>query len=138
MQARVKVVLALGTTQTLAFGSTYYLPAILAVPMADTLELGVGAVYAAFSIALLVSGLLGPMVGSRIDRLGGRDVLIVSNLLFALGLGLLGVASEPVLLFAAWLVIGVGMGMGLYEAAFATLAGLYGQTTPAARSPASR
>ena len=132
MQARVKVVLALGTTQTLAFGSTYYLPAILAVPMAEALELGVGAVYAAFSIALLVSGLLGPMVGRRIDRLGGRDVLVVSNVLFALGLGLLGAASEPVLLVAAWLVIGVGMGLGLYEAAFATLAGLYGSN---ARSP---
>jgi MFS family permease len=130
--SRLQVVLALGTTQTLAFGSTYYLPAILAVPMADALEVGVGVVYAAFSIALLVSGLLGPAIGRRIDRLGGRDVLVVSNLLFALGLGLLGVTTEPVLLFAGWLIIGVGMGMGLYEAAFSTLAGLYGQ---AARSP---
>ncbi len=132
MQARLKVVLALGTTQTLAFGSTYYLPAILAVPMARSLDLGVGVVYAAFSLALLVSGLLGPVIGRRIDRLGGRDVLVASNLLFALGLGLLGLVQEPVLLFAAWLLIGIGMAMGLYEAAFATLAGLYGQ---AARSP---
>jgi MFS family permease len=132
MPSRLQVVLALGTTQTLAFGSTYYLPAILAVPMADALDLGTGTVYAAFSLALLVSGLLGPMIGRRIDRLGGRDVLVVSNLLFALGLGLLGVAEEPVLLFAAWLIIGIGMGMGLYEAAFATLAGLYGH---AARNP---
>ena len=132
MPSRLQVVLALGTTQTLAFGSTFYLPAILAVPMADALEVGVGMVYAAFSLALLVSGLLGPMIGRRIDRLGGRDVLIVSNLLFALGLGLLGVAEKPVLLFAAWLIIGVGMGMGLYEAAFATLARLYGH---AARNP---
>jgi MFS family permease len=132
MPSRLQVVLALGTTQTLAFGSTYYLPAILAVPMADALDLGTGTVYAAFSLALLVSGLLGPMIGRRIDRLGGRDVLVVSNLLFALGLGLLGVTAEPVLLFAAWLIIGIGMGMGLYEAAFATLAGLYGH---AARNP---
>lgn len=132
MQPRVKVVLALGTTQTLAFGSTYYLPAILALPMAEALGLGVGVVYAAFSVALLVSGLLGPMIGRRIDRLGGRDVLALSNILFAIGLGLLGLADGPALLFAAWLIIGIGMGMGLYEAAFATLAGLYGTT---ARSP---
>jgi MFS family permease len=130
--ARLKVVMALGTTQTLAFGSTYYLPAILAAPMAASLEVGIGLVYAAFSLALLVSGLLGPVIGRRIDRLGGRDVLVASNLLFALGLGLLGLVQEPVLLFAAWLVIGIGMAMGLYEAAFSTLAGLYGQ---AARSP---
>jgi hypothetical protein len=36
------------------------------------------------------------------------------------------------MLFAGWLVIGVGMAMGLYEAAFSTLAGIYG---PAARGP---
>ncbi len=124
--SRLKVVVALGTTQTLAFGSTYYLPAILAAPMAKTLGLGVDFVYAAFSVALLVSGLLGPVVGRRIDLLGGRGVLAASSLTFALGLGLLAAASGPVLLLLAWLVIGVGMAMGLYEAGFATLAGIYG------------
>jgi len=132
MQARLAVVLALGTTQTLAWGSTFYLPAILALPMAETLRVEVGVVYAAFSLALLLSGLLGPAVGRRIDRLGGRDMLVVSNLVFALGLGLLAAAEGPALLFTAWLVIGVGMAMGLYEAGFATLAGLYRH---AARGP---
>lgn len=131
-KSRLGVVIALGTTQTLAFGSTYYLPAILAAPMAETLGLGVGWVFAAFSVALLVSGILGPMVGSRIDRLGGRDVLAASSLVFALGLALLAATSGPTLLFLAWLVIGVGMAMGLYEAGFATLAGIYGRE---ARAP---
>ena len=125
--SRLKVVVALGTTQTLAFGSTYYLPAILAAPMAETLGLGVDFVYAAFSMALLVSGVLGPLVGRRIDLLGGRGVLAASSLTFALGLGLLAVTSGAVLLLLAWLVIGVGMAMGLYEAGFATLAGIYGR-----------
>jgi MFS family permease len=132
MHARLAVVLALGVTQTLAWGSTFYLPAILALPMAETLESPVEVVYAAFSLALLLSGLLGPAVGRRIDRLGGRDVLVVSNIVFAAGLGLLAGAQGPIVLFLAWLIIGVGMAMGLYEAAFATLAGLYGQ---AARGP---
>lgn len=132
MHARAVVVLALGTTQTLAWGSTFYLPAILAAPIAATLGLSTEVVYAAFSLALLLSGLLGPVVGRRIDRLGGRDVLVVSNLVFALGLVLLAMAQGPIGLFVAWLVIGIGMAMGLYEAGFATLAGLYGQ---AARGP---
>lgn len=130
--SRLKVVVALGTTQTLAYGSTYYLPAILAAPMAETLGLGVGWVFAAFSVALLISGLLGPVVGRRIDRLGGRDVLAASSLIFALGLGLLAATSGAFLLIVAWLVIGVGMAMGLYEAGFATLAGIYGRE---ARAP---
>lgn len=132
MRSRLAVVLALGSTQTLAWASSYYLPAILAVPMARSLDLPVGLVYAAFSVALLVSALLGPVIGRRIDRLGGRDVLVLSNLVLAAGLGVLGLAQEPLLLFAAWLIIGVGMAMGLYEAGFATLAGLYGQE---ARAP---
>jgi MFS family permease len=61
-----------------------------------------------------------------IDRVGGRDVLAATNLVFAAGLVLLAAARGPYGLVAAWLVIGVGMGFGLYEAAFATAAGLYG------------
>jgi predicted MFS family arabinose efflux permease len=59
-------------------------------------------------------------------------VLTVSNLVFALGLVLLAVAQGPAMMVLGWLVIGAGMSMGLYDAAFATLAGLYGR---AARSP---
>jgi MFS family permease len=40
---------------------------------------------------------------------------------------LLSFATGPASLAAAWLVIGIGMGFGLYEAAFATVAGLYGR-----------
>lgn len=127
MKARTRVITVLGVSQTLAWGSTYYLPAILAVPMARDLGLSTGTVFAAFSSALVVSAILGPAVGRRIDRFGGRDVLTVSSLAFALGLVLLGLTAGPVMLWVGWLVIGVGMGMGLYESAFSTLAGLYGR-----------
>lgn len=124
--ARSRTVLALGTAQTLAWGSTYYLPAILALPMARDLGVSTGWVFGAFSVALMLSAILGPFAGRRIDHFGGRDVLALSNLVFALGLALLGFATDPLMLAAGWLVIGVGMSMGLYEAAFATLAGIYG------------
>jgi predicted MFS family arabinose efflux permease len=120
------VVVALGTAQTVAFASTYYIPAVLAVPMARDLGLSPLWVYTAFSLALITSALVGPFAGRRIDLLGGRTLLIASTILFALGLVLLAVAREAVGLFAAWLVIGIGMGCGLYEAAFATLAAIYG------------
>jgi hypothetical protein len=54
-------------------------------------------------------------------------VLPVSNLVFAAGLALLGFSQGLPSLFAAWLVIGIGLSAGLYEAAFATLAGIYGR-----------
>lgn len=127
MTNRTGVVVALGTAQTLAWGSTYYLPAILAVPIARDLGVSTGLVFAAFSAALVVAAILGPLAGRRIDRFGGRDVLAVSNIVFAAGLLGLGLADGAVLLFASWIVIGVGMCMGLYEAAFSTLTGIYGR-----------
>lgn len=134
MRSRTRVVLPLGIAQTLAWGSTYYLPAILAVPMARDLGISTGEVYGAFSLALLVTAILGPLAGRRIDRHGGRDVLALSNLLFAAGLLLLGLADGILLLWAGWLVIGIGMALGLYEAAFSTLAGIFGRDARAAIS----
>jgi predicted MFS family arabinose efflux permease len=123
---RTGTVAALGTAQTLAWASTYYLPAILAAPMARELGLAMPTVFAAFSVALVVSALFGPRAGAAIDRWGGRPVLLLTNVVFALGLAALGSAQGPVSLFVAWIVIGIGMGSGLYEAAFATLVRLYG------------
>jgi MFS family permease len=129
---RSVVVGALGTAQTLAWGSSYYLPAIMADPIAHGLGLSRTAVFGLFSGALLLSAVLGPSVGRAIDNRGGRGVLALSNLVLAAGLVLLGVAQGFVTLALAWAVLGVGMAMGLYDPAFATLTGLYGR---AARGP---
>ena len=83
-------------------------------------------VFTAFSCGLLLRAAR-PGGGRLIDVYGGRRVLPVSNLVFAAGLALLGSPQGVVGLFASWLVIGAGMGAGLYEAAFSTLAGIYGQ-----------
>lgn len=125
-------VLALGTAQTVAWASSYYLPAVLATPMARDLSTSPVEIFAAFSAALVVSAVIGPWGGAVIDRRGGRGVLIGSNLIFAAGLVCLAMAQETILLWTGWLAIGLGMGIGLYEAAFAALAGIYGRE---ARSP---
>jgi MFS family permease len=126
-KSQTAIVLALGTAQTLAWGSTYYLPAILATPMARDLGLTTGWIFAGFSAALVTAAILGPIAGRSIDRRGGRDVLALSSLVFAAGLATLGLAHGPAVLFAGWLIVGVGMALGLYEAAFSTLAGIYGR-----------
>ena len=99
---------------------------MLATPMARDLGVAAPTVFAAFSLALLVSAALGPFAGRAIDRWGGRPVLIGSNLVFALGLAGLGLAHGPTAMFAAWVLLGVGMACGLYEAAFAALVRLHG------------
>ena len=121
------VVSALGITQTLAWASTYYLTAVFTDPVSADLRLSRTWFYGSVSAALLLSGLLGPVAGRMIDHYGGRDVLTATNLVFAAGLVLLSFVTGPVGLVVAWLVLGIGMGFGLYEAAFATVAGLYGR-----------
>lgn len=124
---RAGTVASLGAAQTLAWASTYYLPAILAAPIARDLGTTVPTVFAAFSAALVVSALVGPRSGAAIDRLGGRPVLMATSILFALGLAGLGLSRGLAGLFAAWIVLGIGMGSGLYESAFSSLVRLYGK-----------
>lgn len=117
--------LQLGTTQTLAWASSYYLPALLAAPLAAQMGMPVTHVFGAFTLALVISALVGPIAGRTIDRLGGRAVLLATNGIFAFGLAALGLAQAEWQVWAAWCVIGVAMGSGLYDAAFATLVRLY-------------
>lgn len=119
------VVLQLGTTQTLAWASSYYLPALLAAPLAAELGMAVTHVFGAFTLALVISALVGPAAGRAIDRHGGRTVLRLTNLLFAAGLAALGFAQTEWQVWAAWALIGVAMGSGLYDAAFAALVRFY-------------
>ena len=129
---RSVVVATLGTTQTLAWGSSYYLPAILAQPIATGLGLSRATVFGVFSGSLLLAAVLGPAVGRAIDKNGGRGVLVLSNLVLGAGLILLARSQGVVGLAVAWMALGVGMALGLYDSAFATLTGLYGR---AARGP---
>src|ERR1700728_913024 len=127
-----RLVAALGTTQTLAWASSYYLPAILADPIARDLGMSANWIFAAFSAALVISALLGPHIGRQIDLFGGRPVLCASNLTIAAGLLLLGITGSIPLLILAWILLGIVMGYGLYDAAFAALGRIYGH---AARGP---
>jgi predicted MFS family arabinose efflux permease len=120
------VVLALGTAQTVAWASTFYLPTLLAAPMARELGTNPPMVFAALSAALLVGALVSPWAGRRIDAGDGRALLLRAWVLFVAGLAALASAQGVLTLWLAWALLGLAMGCGLYDAAFATLVRLYG------------
>lgn len=124
---QLPLILALGTTQTLAWASSYYLPAILADPIGRDLGISSNWIFAAFSASLVISAFIGPRVGRQIDLVGGRSVLCISNLALAAGLAVLGLSYSIPVLVVAWLLLGLGMGMGLYDAAFGALGRIYGE-----------
>lgn len=124
---RIRLVLALGITQILAWGSTFYLPAVLAGPIARDMGWSLSSVVGGLSWGMLVAGLCSPIAGRLIDRRGGRSVLVFSSLMLSAGLLVMSVASNLWLYYLAWSFLGLAMATGLYDAAFATLGTLLGE-----------
>ncbi|MCE5265020.1 MAG: MFS transporter [Deltaproteobacteria bacterium] len=122
------LVTALGLIQIISWGSSYYLPAVLAKPIAADTGWSLPWVVGGLSIGLLAGGVVSPPVGRTIDHRGGRLVLSLSSILFGLGFCALALATSLPAYLAAWLIIGLAMGSGLYDATFATLGRIYGQT----------
>jgi MFS family permease len=121
------VVAALGITQILAWGSTFYLLGVLANEIARNTGWSYDWVTSGVSIGLLVAGAVSPRVGRAISKWGGRFTLGISAILLAAGLLLLGSAQSIAWYLVAWLILGVGMGCGLTDAAFSTLGSIYGE-----------
>jgi len=121
------VVPALGLTQILAWGSSFYLPAVLAQPVASDTGWSLTWVVGGLSIGLLIAGLTSPFVGRQIHRYGGRPVLAASSILLSAGLFGLALAPNLAVFVLCWVVLGFGMSAGLYDAAFSTLGHLFGR-----------
>ena len=120
------VISALGVAQILAWGTSFYFPAVFATAIVTDTGWPLPWVVSGTSLGLLVAGLISPQVGRIIDRHGGRPVLLASSLFYAAGLAAAGLAPNLPLYLVAWVVIGFGMGTGLYDAVFAALGKLYG------------
>ena len=120
------VITALGVAQILAWGTSFYFPAVFAEPIVAETGWPLGFVVAGTSLGLLIAGLVSPQVGRIIGRHGGRPMLMASSLFYAAGLAGVGLSPALPVYLCAWVLIGAGMGTGLYDAVFAALGRLYG------------
>lgn len=126
MNASHRLTLAIGFTQTLAWATTYYVPATVAGPAAVEFGLSRAVLVGGFTVGLLMAGLASPAIGRYIDRLGGRRVLMAAPVVTAIGQLILAASQGVVGWYAGWLVLGLGMALGLYDAAFGTIGRLLG------------
>ncbi|MCW2249144.1 hypothetical protein M2352_004804 [Azospirillum fermentarium] len=129
-----RLVLCLGLSQLVCWGTTFYLVAIFGDAMAAGLGLGLSWIHGGFTVALVAMGLVSGWVGRTIDRRGGRGVMVAGSLLGAAGCLMLAGCGGVAGYYAAWVVLGVAMRCCLYDAAFASLARVGGA---AARRPIS-
>ena len=117
---------ALGVTQILAWGSSYYLLGVLGPQITADTGWSYAWVVGGLTVGMFVASMVSPAIGRRVQNYGGRSVLGGSSLLLAVGIGGIGLAQSLPVYLLAWAITGIGMGAGLYDASFATLGRLYG------------
>jgi MFS family permease len=122
-----RLAIALGTTQILAWSTTFYIPATMLGAVSETLGASKTMLLAAFSWSLLVASVCAPRIGRFIDANGGKPILIAGALITCAGLTALAGAQSLLHWFAAWTVLGVGMALGLYDTTFATIGRILGR-----------
>jgi MFS family permease len=115
------VLAVLCVTEVISWGVLYYAFPVLSGRIAADTGWSPPALAAAFSAALVVSGLTGIVVGRWIDRHGPRWLMTVGSATTVAAL--VGIALSPTLLWftAAWLLVGGAMSAVLYPPAFAAL-----------------
>ena len=117
-----RLAFALGVTQLISWGSIYYAFALLIDPLAQAVAADRATVVGAFSVALLVAGLMSAPIGSLIDRVGGRWVMSAGSAFGALLLAALAHVDSVLQLYLVWAGLGAVMAATLYDPAFAVLA----------------
>jgi predicted MFS family arabinose efflux permease len=121
-----RVVAAVGLGQLISWGATYYLIGSFGEQIAADLGWSRDIVYGGFAAALLVMGVTSPLAGRLVDRRGGRDVMVAGAVVNAIGCAGLALSHEIRTYYVCWIVLGLGMRLTLYDAAFAALARIGG------------
>ncbi len=117
-----RLVIALGVSTVVSYGTLYYAIAVLWPPIGVDLGIGKAALFGVVSASLLVSGLSAPHVGRWIDGIGGWPVMVGGSVLAAVAMGVLAIAQGFGGYVLGWVLAGFAMSLTLYEAAFGTLA----------------
>src|SRR5262245_7440822 len=112
---------ALGIAQITAWGTSYYCLGVLANPIVADMGWTRSFVYFGYTVALLVMGAMSAWAGRAIDRYGARSVMVAGTLMVSAGLYALSLVRSESAYLAAWIFLGLGMRLVLYDAAFAAL-----------------
>jgi MFS family permease len=114
-------VLALGLTQIIGYGTLYFSFSVLAPAMGREFGLTTEWLFGAFSVSLLVGGLLSPWIGAWIDRVGAGRVLTIGSAVAAIALTGCAMAGNGATLVAGLIAIQVASALIQYASSFTLL-----------------
>lgn len=117
----VAVVLALGLTQIIGYGTLYYSFSILAPDMAQDLGWSLDHVFGLFSASLIAGGLIAPSLGRWMDRFGAATIMAVGSAVASLTLALCAWSPSVIVFTLGLVLLEIASGMVQYQAAFAAL-----------------
>ncbi|HEX6489484.1 MAG TPA: MFS transporter [Candidatus Dormibacteraeota bacterium] len=118
------MVFAISTTA--GYGVLTYSFGVLLTPMSRDLGWSKAFLSGAFSAALVVAALAGPLIGRRLDRHSPRGLLLGLAALSSLLVVAWAAAQTKAEFFAVWLLLGIGQAALFYGPAFTVLTKLYG------------
>jgi predicted MFS family arabinose efflux permease len=116
----------LATTETVSWGICYYGFAVLVPPMERDLGWSRATLVGAFTVAVIVSGVAAFPVGRWLDRGSPRFLMTTGSALATLGVLAWSQAGHVLSFYAAWLLVGIAMGLVLYEPAQVVLVKQFG------------
>jgi MFS family permease len=119
------LVVALGLTQIISWGSLYYAFSLVIGALGGAVGAEPPTVVGAFSVALLAAGAASAPIGHLIDRHGGRWVMATGSAVAGGLLIALGHVQAVWQLYLVWAGLGVAMAATLYDPAFAVLAQVF-------------
>lgn len=115
------IVAALGLTQVIGYGTLYYAFSVLTGRIGASLGWSQAWMYGALSAALLFGGLISPLSGQFVDRLGAARVMTVGSIICGLTLVLAGLAPSGWVYAVALIAMEMASTLVLYATAFAAL-----------------
>jgi MFS family permease len=107
---------------TIGWGSTYYIPAILAPSLRSDLDLTQQEVFGGVTVMLLVSAAVAPAAGRLIERRGAQGPMMLGSVMVAAALAGLSQAQGLWTYMAAWVLIGLATPLALTQGAVSAVA----------------
>ena len=102
-----QVVVAI-VVQAISSASIFLSYSIIAVPLKETFNPSTMVLMLSISVAIITGGVLGPIIGSAIDRISIRKLMLTGSILVSCGFFLLSITSAMWQVLAIYMLLAIG------------------------------